>query len=571
MRFSDYSPEDLANMTDEQLQQLAGDFATALDVDRKQNQLEYYRPVSDDAMRIHMTPADLVGIGGGNGSGKTESTIVEMITCATGVFPQWMREAYEKEWGPDWWQFKSPGPMNCRVIIASLTSMLEMMMLPKLRWDQWTGTLPVGGDKGHWGWIPKRCLIDEKWESSWKSKANTLHIKSYHPITGEERGVSHIQFMSNDQDPKNMVGNDIQFVMMDEPSTYPVFLENQARTMRGNGRIFLSMTWPDDPTIAVDWIFEEIYEPGKRGAEALAKNGDVPEVEWIELLTRNNKHLNQDKVNRQAGRWSAEMQAVRLEGKPIRFSNLVHPLYTGPDVEKHWCFKAEKETHLDSDGQCLCCGAKNHVSFCHTFDFEVEQNWPVMFILDPHPRKPHMMQWVAIDPNDNFWQIAELSIDDTPDVMARAVKEIEYEMRLSVQLRLIDPNMGRSPSSARNRGRTWQDEFAEAGIICELADDSSVGRAKVDEWLKPDESTHEPRLYIHPRCASTISQLKRYRWDEHKVTLEREQKQTPKPKDDDFPNNLKYLANRDPCFQEFLNVGRVINTRFKKNTRGRDR
>ena len=295
MAFSDYTDEDLANLTDEEFQELASNFTQALDSDRKQNQLEYYQPVSENARRIHMTPADLIGIGGGNGSGKSESTIVEMITCATGVFPQWMRDAYEEEWGPDWWKFKSPGPMNCRVIIASLTSMLEMMMLPKLKWDQWTGTLPEGGEKGHWGWIPKKCLIDEKWENSWKSKANTLHIVSYHPITGEERGVSHIQFMSNDQDPKNMVGNDLQFVMMDEPSTYPVFLENQARTMRGNGRIFLSMTWPDDPTIPVDWIFDEMYEPGQRAVKALKEHGTKPDIEWIELLTRDNNHLHQEK------------------------------------------------------------------------------------------------------------------------------------------------------------------------------------------------------------------------------------------------------------------------------------
>jgi hypothetical protein len=564
MAFSDYSEEDLANLSDEDFQALFGDFTTALDMDRKENQLEHYQPVSEKARRIHMTSADLVGIGGGNGSGKSESTLVEMISCATGIFPQWMRDDYEKEWGEDWWKFKSPGPMNCRVIIASLTSMLEMMMLPKLRWDQWTGTLPEGGDKGHWGWIPKKCLVDQKWESSWKAKANTLHIRSYHPITGEERGLSHIQFMSNDQDPKNMVGNDIQFVMMDEPSTYPVFLENQARTMRGNGRIFLSMTWPDDPTIAVDWIFEEIYEPGNAQVKAMKEHGIKPEVEWIELLTRDNDHLNQAKVERQAGRWTEEMKAVRLEGKPIRFSNLVHSLYTGPETTKHWCYDEEKETYLDVEGNCMSCGNRHVSDFCHTYDFDTRSDWPAVFILDPHPRKPHMMQWVVIDPNDNMWQVAELSVDDTPDVVAKKVKELEYELRISTKLRLIDPNMGRSPSSARDRGKTWQDEFADSGIECELADDSGVGRAKVDEWLKPDPSTHEPRLYIHTRCTNTIFQMKRYRWDEFKVTQEKAQKQVPKPKDDDFPNNLKYLANRDPCYQDFANVGRKINTRFKK-------
>ena len=565
MAFSDYSEKDLSNLSDEEFAELTQEFTLAVEQDRKENQIRYYKPVSEGAMRIHMTPADLVGIGGGNGSGKSESVLAEMIMCATGIFPDHMKEKLEKEFGADWWKIKSPGPMNCRVIIASLTSMLEMTFLPKLRWNEWTGVLPEGGDMGHWGWIPKHCLIDNKWEASWKGKTNLLSFKNFHPITGEERGVSRVQFMSNDQDAKNMVGNDLQFVMLDEPSTHPVFLENQARTMRGNGRIFLSMTWPDDPTIPVDWIFDEIYDPGNKQVKDMLLTGSTPNVEWMELKTRDNKHLNQDKVEKQAGRWDAKMQAVRLEGKPIRFSNLVHPLYTGPDNVKIWCFDDKQEVYLDSNGNCMTCQKRNTVEFCHTYDFDINKEWPVVFILDPHPRKPHMMQWVAIDPNDNMWQIAELSIDDTPDELARRVHEIEYKHRLDVKLRLIDPNMGRSPSSAKERGVTWQDEFSKSGIICELANDSSVGRAMVDEWLKPDPFTHEPRLYIHERCVNTVFQMKRFRWDEFKVTQEKDQKQVTKQKDDDFPTNLKYLANRDPTFQEFYNTGRIISTRFKKN------
>lgn len=565
--FADYSEAELAEMSDEDFNKLFMGLTSAVELDRKENQLEYYKPVSDDALRIHMTPADLVGIGGGNGSGKSESVLAEMIMCATGIFPKHMQEKLEAEYGADWHKLKSAGPMNCRVIIASLTSMLEMTFLPKLKWDDWTGVLPEGGDMGHWGWIPKRCLIDGKWESSWKAKNNLLSFKNFHPITGEERGTSRIQFMSNDQDAKNMVGNDLQFVMLDEPSTYPVFLENQARTMRGNGRIFLSMTWPDDPTIPVDWIFDEIYEPGQKQSADWKRTGTRPTIEWMELKTRDNTHLNQEKVEKQAGRWDKKMQAVRLEGKPIRFSNLVHPLYTGPDNEKHWCFDDNQEVYIDSDGKCMSCGNTNTEPFCHTFEFDINQDWPVIYILDPHPRKPHMMQWVAVDPNDNFWQIAELELADTPDETAKQVKILEYELKLNVQLRLIDPNMGRSPSSARERDVTWQDEFSRCGLHCELASDSSVGRAKVDEWLKPDPDTREPRLYIHPRCVRTIFQMKRFRWDEHKVTQEKDQKQDTKKKDDDYPTNLKYLANRDPVYQEFTNAGRVINTRFKKHSR----
>ena len=37
--------------------------------------------------------------------------------------------------------------------------------------------------------------------------------------------------------------------------------ENEARVMRVDGRMMLAMTWPDDPSINVDWLYNEVYEP----------------------------------------------------------------------------------------------------------------------------------------------------------------------------------------------------------------------------------------------------------------------------------------------------------------------
>jgi hypothetical protein len=42
--------------------------------------------------------------------------------------------------------------------------------------------------------------------------------------------------------------------------------------------------------------------------------------------------------------------------------------------------------------------------------------------------------------------------------------------------------------------------------------------------------------------------MKRYVWDEYKRASEKDQKQTPKAKNDDFPTCLKYVANFDPTF-----------------------
>src|SRR5690606_7905222 len=90
-------------------------------------------------------------------------------------------------------------------------------------------------------------------------------------------GESFIQFCSHDQDPADFASGDYEIVLHDEPTKYAIWIENKARTMRVDGRMMMAMTWPDDPAIPVDWIFDELYEPGSPGPLK------SPEHEWIEL------------------------------------------------------------------------------------------------------------------------------------------------------------------------------------------------------------------------------------------------------------------------------------------------
>ena len=141
---------------------------------------------------------------------------------------------------------------------------------------------------------------------------------------------------------------------------------------------------------------------------------------------------------------------------------------------------------------------------------------------------------------------------DCVDV-ATAVKGFEDNFPLRTAVRLIDPNMGRSPASTK-RDVTWQDEFADAGLNCDLADDSGVGRQRLNQYLKPDEATGRPRLHVHSRCVVTNSQMKRFAWDEFRFAANRDTKQVPKDKYSDYPTLLKYLMNFEPTFH-FLKHG----------------
>jgi len=531
------SRNDLVRLSDDRFRALAGDVLTLAEEDRKVRQILYYKPVSERAMKVHESKANLLGVGGGNGSSKTESVLVEIIACATGVFPDTLKHLAKE---------KFRGPLNCRVVVESLTAVLKPVIMPKLMWFKWTGTDMPGGDKGHWGWVPKDCLIDANWEKSWSEQLRTLTVlcrnpENYHEVMGH----STIQFMSHDNDPSDFASGDFHIVMLDEPPRQAIFRENQARTMRVNGRLILAMTWPDDPAIPVDWIYDEIYD----------KANTDDSIDWIELLTTENMTLDQEAITKQMEKWDEQTRKVRIEGKPIRFSNRIHPLFT--DINTVWSFKAGQVVS-PTKGKCPETGSSDIDVFNHVREIDVEDSWPVVQILDPHPRKPHMWCYAVVLPSDDYYIIEEGLKDDTPLGIREEMFDQEAQYNLYVKLRLIDPNMGRSPASAKVRGKTWQDEFDEIGLHYDLADDSSVGRARVNEFLKPDPITRIPRIHVSKRCTNLIHQMKRYAWDEYKRSMERDLKQKPREKNDDFPTMLKYLMNYQPTFRTLLSGHQII-------------
>ncbi len=537
----------LGKMSDEDFRVLLAGVADIAYEDRKRNQILDYKPVSQKVQDFHDSPARVNAIGGGNGSGKSESALVEMVMCATGVFPHSQRHLIKQ---------KFRGPIQCRLVVESLTTTLEPIILPKLMWNRWTGVDQQGGERGHWGWIPRFSLIDSDWQRSYSQKLRILRVICRDPENPAKiLGESSIQMMSFDQDPTDFASGDFHLVLHDEPPSLAIWRENEARTMRVAGRMLLAMTWPDDPSINVDWLYNEVYEPGK--------DGNDPQIKWTVLRTTENQNLDQNAIAAQAAKWSTEMNAVRIEGQPIRFSNRIHPEFT--DQTKTWCFKCEKSvipmalSYKEGLG-CPYCQAENLVDFNHVQEFDTSGTWPTVFLVDPHPRKKHCLLWVQISPQDDWFVVADSQVDGDCVDVKKEVDRIEQELKLWTAMRLADPNMIESPAShLRPNGRplTWRDEFDSAGLRLDLADDSSVGRTRINTMLKVDSSTQQPRLVIHPRCRDTIYMMQRYSWDNFSSKIDKEQKQVPKDKYSDFPSLIKYLANAEPNFRALKDGGRV--------------
>ena len=538
----------LRHTTDEQLRLVVSKVIETQREDRRENQILYYRPVSPQACKAHRSQAQTIGIGGGNGSSKTEVMLAEIVMLCTGMFSEQLDNTTFAAM-----RAKFRGPLKVRIVVESLTTTLYPIILPKLQWWQWSGVDEPGGDRGHWGWIPRRCLRDGVWVKSWQDKLRLLTMVCYDPDDHSRiLGESQIQFCSHDQDPSDFASGDFHIAAHDEPPTYAIWRENQARTMRVGGRMMLAMTWPDDPSIPVDWIYDLVYEPGRPGKDKSA------DIDWFEFYTEDNPNLRQEAVAKQAAQWSDEIRAVRLRGQPIRFSSRVHPLFT--DQPSSWCVECN-QVKFSNAGCERCQGrADALVGFCHVSDFAIIPGLPTIFLLDPHPRKPHMGLWVQVDQWDDCWAAAEMVEPGGAEEVAATVARVEREFGFHITKRVGDRNMLHSPSGAQ-RDVEWSDEFRAVGLRFDDSDVSDVGRTRFNDYLKVDRDRRSPRFHVHSRCATCIKQIKRFVWDDYKHPEQHDQKQAPKTKDDDFPGLIRYLLNTEPRYKALLGGGRVLKVR----------
>src|SRR6185295_15354002 len=343
---------------------------------------------------------------------------------------------------------KLRGPIRMRVVCESITNTLEQVILPKLKWMQWSGLAPQGGEQGHWGWIPKHCLLQGDWSKSYNTRLRTLTVIYYNPDTGKPEGHSFIQFMSYDQDASDFASGDVNYCLHDEPPKYPIWKENRARVMRaGKGStILVSMTWPDNPALPVDWIFDEIYDKGLPGPDK------DPDTEVINIFSTMNKHLDQDSVAQRSAEMSKMERDTRIYGLPIRFSNRIHPDFT--DQDKTWCFECGKIVILSSKGECAECHSTYVCQYNHVENLVVKPTYPCICLLDPHPRKPHFLAWIQVTPNEDYEVVATRQVPGGAEDVRDAVREVETLMQHSRVIRLMDPNMGASNSGA-DRDLTW--------------------------------------------------------------------------------------------------------------------
>lgn len=495
---------------------------------RQENAILYYRVMNPDAIGIHLSIAKEIPIIGGNRSAKTESALAEAVIQATGIVPISLKNIYPA--------VKLRAPIRVRIVCKSLTNTWEPVIKRKLQWWEWSGNDEQGGPLGHWGWIPKHMLIKGQWDESWSEKYRTLSL-----ING-----SGFQIMSREQDIGDFSGTSCQLIIIDEGIDPARYRENLKRTIDCRGRIIIPMTPPDDQSASWDaaWIYE-LYQRGLPGP------GRDPDVESFTLFTEKNIVLPQDEIEKTIKDMSEDQKEVALHGRFLHLSGRIYPNYT--DRQRYWCFQCNKNVQVIDGKTCSTCKSEDVVLYCHLIEpFYEAYTWPCIMTIDPHPRKAICIAWDVISPSDDLFRVAELEIDDTLLEAKKAIDDIENTLHLRTYRKLMDPNMGSSPSTYSERGLLVRHEFDRAGIHCAMAQDNRfTARTRIREYLKPDRRTRQPRIHFFKNCVKSNYQMMHWSWDENASysSDRRDPKPIPQQKNSDFPTILGYVMNDNQSYR----------------------
>ena len=561
-------------------------FSLAATEDQKEVQLHYFTPSNPMALPAHLSTARELVLCGGNRSTKTTTALVELAIRATGHIPASLLDIYPLE--------KLHGPIRARIVCASLTDTLEPVIKPKLQWDHWNGRGdpgsigPNGLPQGHWGLIPRHCLHTGTWAGAYQEKYRILKTvfctlcpvmaHTDRPCRGCDAGlpktldgrrhrwpdswggISTIQMTSYDQDVAAFSGSSMHLVLHDELPPSDIYRENQLRVLDVRGQIITAFTPPDEAganRADVSWFFDYVYEPGLPGPSK------HPHIDTFNLLTEKNGALNAQDIEDLSERLTEQQREARLYGRFVHLSGVIFSLFTR--VESMWCFRCGKRA-MTQDGRCLTCSGDNTTEFTHVIEpFPLPATWPILFVIDPHPRKPDALGWFAVTPSDDLMMVGNLEAEGTAKDVAKVVREYEEIHHFAVSRRLMDPNMATETNDKQQRGWTMRRGYDAEGLRCDLANDEmTAGIQTVMEYLKPDTISRRPRLTFFSTCARAIQGMSRWSWDEWTRQGDREPKERVSERHKDHADLVRYAVMDRPSFSGYRMSGTFEHKRSRR-------
>ena len=445
----------------------------------RENGISYYIPNPKQYL-AHKSPCKEIFYCGGNRSGKTTFAIAEAVIHTTGDYPDW----YPKE-------RRLNRPIKVKIISPKFKEGIGDTIAPKIK-----SLMPQKVYAGNPKRSPQGYLVhmDVKWKGN--------------------KGISTIDFLSQEQDIMSFEGWDADIVISDEPLKEKIFIAIQRGLVDRGGWFICAYTalkeaWMKKLTDKADGTLRDFF---------------VADIRDNKFNIRGDTILKEENIKRLEESMSEEAREVRIHGRYYHLSGLVY-----------------KE--LDQT--------------VHQVD-KMPEKYITWGVLDPHDRNPHWMIWAAVDPIGDITLYKELILRGNLYELAKAIKF--HEKGMSMHSRIIDPNFGHTPDSVGSN-ITVQDQLRQPPNRVDFIDgidDDEAGVAAVREYLRFDRSkkisiNNRPKLYfLKGACPKTWEAMSELQYKDWKgATDEREDNERIMEKNKHAADTVRYLCIQHPKYKKF--------------------
>ena len=430
-----------------------------------------------------------------NGIGKTATSAVIVANI---LFPSdnpyFQHDFYQK------WKFPKRGR------IASDPTNIDKNIIPTLK-----------------QWLPHESL------GRYQTRKNS---KNYESEWTTDTGWK-FDIMSYDQDAKEYEGPTLGWAWLDEPPPQAVLKAIISR-MRLGGVIFISAT----PLAGSAYLYDT-FASGNTKVHIVGPNGEqmiyTRPVSYVEAdvwsacrdIEGTRGHLSKGDIYKMIAEYSEDERQARIYGK---FQHLVGLVF------KKW----NRQVHVIKPFDV------NHEDYC------------VWEMLDPHPRNPDAVTWVAIDKYGRKFVVDEMFDHvDTTSQWAYKVKQKASQFR--IVKRIADPSafnvnqhdddgLSLADRLSQKHGLTYEMATKQRAASDRRLQDALAYQEVAGQMIKP------PELYVFENCSRTIFEVEHYRWDEWvgRTADKKDQKQKPIDKDDHMIENIGRFVIQEPRFIHYV-------------------
>lgn len=330
--------------------------------------------------------------------------------------------------------------------------------------------------------------------------------------------------MTTEQDPKEFEGPTLGWVWFDEIPPKSIYKACVSR-MRKGGIIFISAT----PLEGSGWLYDHIVDGRNDGVDEdlgeLAKKQRINIEAGVEAACKQHGvrgHLEHEHIQSMIAEYDEDEKQARVEGK---FQHLAGLRF------KKW----NRRVHVIKPFQI------DRKNFC------------VYEQIDPHPRNPDAVLWVAVDRYNRKFIVDELWMKcmNGTEELAQNIKVKADPFR--IVRRIGDPSMfikdQHTQKSTASTLAKYGLHYIEA-TKARTASDRRIEDALGYVQLPSGEFIQEPEVFVFETCHRFIFEIEHYRWDEWsgRTGDKKDRKEKTVDKDDHMIENLGRALFQEPVF-----------------------